>query len=599
MPFLSRPLNAVGYSRPQYGEAPSAPHAVDEVFAMQLPSDPEAASMMSLDYIHQLVRDGRADPVVRRQAFRILQQAGVAERDYTGIIRAIHQWVQRHVYYMHDPSGVELLTQARVLLAQIAQGEAVEDCDSFVLLEQSLLQSVGIPSRSVIWKADPRDPTQWSHITLEAHDGQRWVPLDPIMKNKPVGWEPPKHYGKKVVPVGDGPSFPAKTRGTGRSVWQVDRPQTQLPQSVGMFPRRQAQTTARTWFAGASNLITWSGYRGYGADAAPPIGAVGVAIGDAQAPSAVCRTRSDLQYVATRWVVALLQAYALPPTAESADTYVGRVWGALRVNLTPYDISAGATRLLGTETVTHSAESYLAYELLGAVAANLRRLPGNAPHVAELVDAERAAFLACARGRATAAVAQQAAQVAPRALARLRSEVRDLRDMQTEALATIDRVLPLISHYTDLAERHVGRLEDRQAFLQQVDQGAQVVSTALSLAGEATGGITEILAIAVVLGNYAYQTKQAARMASGASAQTLGELASALGQIEDTLLGAETVYADAGAALRQRQGVLTHLEMTAPTLIVQAEAQERRDWLAPVAVASAAAAAVLLWGVLA
>lgn len=592
MPFLSRPLHAVGYSRPQYGEAPAAPHAVDEVFAMQLPNDPEAASMMSLDYIHQLVRDGRADPVVRQQAFRILQQAQVAERDYAGIIRAVHQWVQRHVYYMHDPSGVELLTQARVLLAQIAQGEAVEDCDSFVLLEQSLLQSVGIPTRSVIWKADPRDPTQWSHITLEAHDGTRWVSLDPIMKNKPVGWEPPKHYGKKVVPVGDGPSFPAKTRGTGRSVWQVQRPQTQLPQSLGLFPRRQAQTTARTWFAGASNLITWSGYRGYGASEAAPDGI--------PAPHTACN-RSDLQNVAITWVTNLLRTHRLPPTAEESNAYVGRLVGMRRAGLTEHDLTVGATRVFGAESAPHHREAFLAHEALAAVADNLRRMPAPGPAVADQIAAEQRAFISCVLERTRTGLAQRAADVGPKAVARLQREVRDLQAMQREALAAIDRILPMVSHYVDLAERHVGRIEDRQEFLKQVDTTAQVVSTALSAAGSVTAGITEVLAIAVVVGNYAYQTQQVARLASGSSARTLNELASALGQIEDTILAAETIYADAADAIRARRVMLAQIEAVAPMLVVQAEAQAtaRPAWVVPAVAAAAGVAALALLGGLA
>ncbi len=604
MPFVERPLHAVGYSRTQYGERPAAPHAVDQVFAMQLPNDPEAASMMSLDYIHQLVRDGRADPAVRHQAFRILRDAGVRERDYRNIIAAIHRWVQANVYYMHDPSGVELLTQARVLLQQVAQGDAVEDCDSFVLLEQSLLQSVGVPTQSVIWKADRRDPSQWSHITLEAHDGKRWIPLDPIMKDKPIGWEPPKHYGKKVVPVGDGPSFPANTQATGRSQWHVPQRDHRLPTTVAHLPRQQVRTRARDFFAGASNMLTWQGYRGYG-DAGTDGGAIAQApaIGDHPRPSAVCQTRSDLQNLTVQWMGALLAQQGLPgaaaphvPNPESAGAYVGRVWGLTRGQMSEIVIAADAAKHPG------GREAYLADQALATVAANLRRLRDPAPATADLLDAERAALAACAGARAEAAEAYRVEQVPIVAVSRLTREVRELGDMQDEALATIDRLLTLIPHYAAQAEAMGERITNRQAFLADVDQGAQVVANALSAAGTVTAGITEVLAIAVTIGNIAYQIDQNAKLASGSSAKTLAELGSAFGQIEDGLLAAEAIYDAAGRQAQNRQAVLDQIGAAAPALVIHAEAQVdaegTRSWVGPALAIGGAAAAVLLLGAL-
>ncbi len=593
MPFLERPLQAVGYHRSQYGEHQAAPHAVDQVFAMQLPNDPEAASMMSLDYIHQLVRDGRADPEVRQQAVRILRQARVRERDYANIIAAIHRWVQQHVYYAHDPTGVELLTQARILLRQVAMGEAVEDCDSFVLLEQSLLQSIGVPTRSVIWKADKRDPSQWSHITLEAHDGKRWIPLDPIMKDKPIGWEPPKHYGKKVVPVGDGPSFPANTQGTGRSQWHVPQRDHRLPTRVVEMPRQQVRESARDFFAGSSNLLTWRGYRGYG-----DTPALAPAIGDHPRPSAVCQTRSDLQNLVSRWLVALLEQHNFPAvsgnTTESAGTYVGRVWGLMRGQMSEAVIAADAAKFAG------GREAYLADQQLAIIGANLRRYRDPASSIADLVDAERAALKSCTAERAERAEAYRVEQVPIVAVSRLTREIRELRDMQTEALATIEQVLKYLPHYTAMAEASGQRILDRQEFLKQVDYAAQATATALSAAGAVTAGITEILAIAVTIGNVAYQLDQAARLASGSAAKTLGELSSAFGQMEDAILGAEGAYEAAGTQLAVREATLERIGATAPALVVHAEAQATgaRFPLGATLAVGGAAAAVLLLGVL-
>lgn len=166
-------------------------------------------SMKTLRYIHALVRDAREDPTVRGAALRILRDAGVPEKDKRATLVAIHAWVQRHVRYVNDPDGVEWVVQPRVLIQQIlAEGVAQGDCDDMVTIESSLLQSVGIVTRSVILKADARAPHEWSHIYLEAFDGRGWVPLDPIMKDKPPGWQPPKFFAKKVVAIGAGERFP-------------------------------------------------------------------------------------------------------------------------------------------------------------------------------------------------------------------------------------------------------------------------------------------------------------------------------------------------------------------------------------------------------
>lgn len=166
--------------------------------------------MTTLHYIHGMVRSSREDPFVREVALDIIRKANVREKDRRGIALAIHAWVQRHIQYVNDPTDVEFLILPSVMLRKIlAQGHGSGDCDDMVLTEAGLLQSLGINTRSVIIKADKRDPRQWSHIYLEADVGG-WMPLDPIMKDKPPGWAPPKYYAKKVIPVGDGFKFPPK-----------------------------------------------------------------------------------------------------------------------------------------------------------------------------------------------------------------------------------------------------------------------------------------------------------------------------------------------------------------------------------------------------
>lgn len=399
-------------------------HQVDAVYRFNLPAHPEQASMMSLDYIHALARDGREDPIVRRQALQIVRQAGVREKDFPAMIVAVHRWIQRHLYYVHDPAGVEMLTQARVLLAQIEQGDAAEDCDSFVLLEHALLNSVGIPTQSVIWKADRRDPTQWSHITLEAFDGKRWVPLDPIMKDKPVGWSPPKFFGRRVVPVGDGPPFP--------------RPDGRLQgATVEHFPRGQARASMAGWFAGASNMVGWRGFAGYGADVAPSVPA------------------------------------------------------------------------------------------------------GPSPAMTE-------------QARRIVAVAVK--------------ELRELRDMRAEAFAAIDPLLRSIDPLIVTAESMGARLEDKAKIAANVGKAVQYVGIVLSALGPVTAGITEIINVALQVGNYAYQTRQMAAAVGGSAGKTLNEVSSALSGIESGITAAVEVASIAQGQVDSRERLLSVIYTYYPEL---------------------------------
>jgi transglutaminase-like putative cysteine protease len=191
----------------------AGPVGVTRVHKRTLPRNAEAASMQTLEVIHELAREGREDPYVRDVTIRILRDAHVPEKNKTAIIRTIHSWIQKHLYYINDPVDVETIATARVILQQALGGNSSWDCDDFVVLGHAMLNAVGIPTRSVIIKGEAIAPTQWSHIYLEAHDGRRWVPMDLIMKDKPLGWEPPIHYGKKVIPLRPGKVFPTERLG--------------------------------------------------------------------------------------------------------------------------------------------------------------------------------------------------------------------------------------------------------------------------------------------------------------------------------------------------------------------------------------------------
>jgi hypothetical protein len=235
---------------------------VDKVLYVEFPKgmSREAMSRVTLRQINSMVRESVRDPLVKRTAHSILQAAGVSPRDQVGVVRAIHHWVQKHFKYEYDPGSTEMVTHPRNAIAAILKhGRYEEDCDGFVATEMALLGVIlGLRNvRSTIVKADKRDPSQWSHIYLQARVRGHWITLDPIMQGedkkrplKPIGWEAPKVYERERVPI-TGPASLELTaqrdglksyeRGHGMGKW--------IPAQRGRFARGNSMAYEDdTWF---------------------------------------------------------------------------------------------------------------------------------------------------------------------------------------------------------------------------------------------------------------------------------------------------------------------------------------------------------------
>jgi hypothetical protein len=578
MPFIERPIGSTGFSNA---------HGVDRTFSMTLPENPEAASMVSLDYIHALAREGREDPVVRRKAFEIVRRAGVTDgRQTSRIIAAIHRWIQKHVFYMHDPSGVEMLTQARVLIEQAERGEAVEDCDTFVLIEHALLNSVGVPTRSVIWKADARAPDQWSHITLEAFDNKRgtWVPLDPIMKDKPIGWAPPKYYGKRVVPVGDGPPFPGRERAP-----QVTRLRT------GKAP---AQSFKGFFGGGSVNQVTWRGFGRYGDERADIEHIMSKTSASARIAHPECH---DLAGAPSVWRQHMqnegakeLTAAGIRPQNMDASNWMGHINGIF-------------FQQVGAQWPYHDwppKDVQKAKGLLDNAASYLTRYPEPAPSIAARWKQAGIDLVKCHELRR----AESNALIPYYELGRVFGEIKHFKQMRDELATYIPKLMESIAPLAERGERFVDRIETKQERLELVGEVAKWTSLVLSALGPITGGITEILAIAVTLGNLAYQYDRAAAMATGSSAKTLQAVAGGFKAIESYVEAISSVMESIEGEITQRYALIevlreAHPEYFAPQTPAQeaaltaGEGEPKRN-LMPVLAVGGVAAAVLLMAVL-
>ena len=173
----------------------------------------DAGTSTTLDRIVALISKGKINKDIIYQARQIAMQA--PERDQIGQIDAIHNWIKDHIYYINDPDkyeaietgtgtviknthGIELLSDPVWMLHEIqSKGQVSGDCDEFVTLEGSLLGAIGFPVyiQAIGMK---EHGNRYGHVYMYTFtsNGQR-VPLDGILKDKPIGWEIPQEYVKK------------------------------------------------------------------------------------------------------------------------------------------------------------------------------------------------------------------------------------------------------------------------------------------------------------------------------------------------------------------------------------------------------------------
>ena len=166
-------------------------------------------TLQTVEHISDLIRQGAKDFHVRQTAIDILLQREVKPKDYLGEIKALFEWVQRHVRYIKDPFRVEVLHSAKRLL-ELRAG----DCDDMAILLGAMLEAIGHPVRLVLTGSDPLRRDLFSHIYLEVSHKGRWIPLDATMPY-PMGWAP-RTLVKKIIAIERRPNMIADGLGTTR-----------------------------------------------------------------------------------------------------------------------------------------------------------------------------------------------------------------------------------------------------------------------------------------------------------------------------------------------------------------------------------------------
>jgi hypothetical protein len=138
---------------------------------------------------------GARSPKIRALAINIINKAGVGNKDYYGMAKAIHEWVRDTIRYVKDPVGQETLSYPE----ETAFNSKAGDCDDLTILDMALLGSVGIRSYPVVVGMRKG---HFSHVYLNIiipdggrpgrHAGEH-IPADPIMREWPLGQEAPAH----------------------------------------------------------------------------------------------------------------------------------------------------------------------------------------------------------------------------------------------------------------------------------------------------------------------------------------------------------------------------------------------------------------------
>ena len=146
---------------------------------------------------------GAGSGKIRNLAIQIVRDAGVPEKDKRGEIEAVHAFVKKHLRYVKDPLWYEFVTFPETLAFERNDG----DCDDHVVLEAALLGALGIPTRFVVYAFN--GAANFGHVAMQALEANgKWLPLDPIVKDKPAGWEVPDATKRHVYGVStpDGPT---------------------------------------------------------------------------------------------------------------------------------------------------------------------------------------------------------------------------------------------------------------------------------------------------------------------------------------------------------------------------------------------------------
>lgn len=154
----------------------------------------DAGVEQTVKAMRRLIDEGKKDPLIHEAAANMLRNANVPAFDWIGEVKAIGEWVGRHIRFTRDVYGKETLHAAREIIRL-----GIGDCDDFTILICSLLGTIGVKTRIVTISSERLDPSQFTHVFPEAEvEGCGWVPVDYARRSPQFG-QGPENFARRRV----------------------------------------------------------------------------------------------------------------------------------------------------------------------------------------------------------------------------------------------------------------------------------------------------------------------------------------------------------------------------------------------------------------
>jgi len=161
---------------PVYRGAPLKPGA--RIYIGLDESQPDAYSIISI--LQGLSEQFARDATVREFTVNDVL-CSRRNNDIETHVQAITDFVMEYLIYTRDPAGSEYVISPINLIGQLKAGQSpAGDCDDHVLLLNSMLGSVGVPTKVVGVKLNGSD--LFNHVISSVLVGNQWRDIDPCAK---------------------------------------------------------------------------------------------------------------------------------------------------------------------------------------------------------------------------------------------------------------------------------------------------------------------------------------------------------------------------------------------------------------------------------
>jgi len=135
----------------------------------------------TVNRMYAFLKKDAGHPYLVKLARQIIQEAGVAERDYEAEARALFTWIKANIKFVRNPYGMEQVQSAFKTLEY-----GVGDCGEQSVLAAVLLNALGHPVRFVTIK---HGGPEFVHVYTEVMlPDSNWTAFDTAVHGSYLGW---------------------------------------------------------------------------------------------------------------------------------------------------------------------------------------------------------------------------------------------------------------------------------------------------------------------------------------------------------------------------------------------------------------------------